>query len=400
MSAGVLLAIKVGVVGLLLTAPPEAPAGDAAVVAQHVVTLAGGDHHWVAAALPIAAEPAAVTVDDPTMLAVVSGGVVLADLDGAPQYALDAGEAGVLLPGTGFTQRSSAADVPGELLQVVLAAGPAAGTADEVGGAFPLAAGDYDLELVRDVLGPNQVLTLPAAAAPTLLRTDGEALVTDAATALATELVAGSTVALGGALTVVNTGDQSVTVLAARVTAIGATVAAAGSSEPEPVESNEPTTSVGSSGSATSVVPTTASAPTSVAPSSAAPGAASTTAPPGPADTLDPGAINTNPSSFRDSDSDGLTDAEEAAFGSDPNNFDTDGDALIDYDEQAAGTNPRNSDSDGDGFEDGFEHLYGNNPASAGDYPGQGQTDTDGDRYSDIIETNLGYDPNDPGSHP
>ena len=41
-----------------------------------------------------------------------------------------------------------------------------------------------------------------------------------------------------------------------------------------------------------------------------------------------------------DDDNDGLTDADEATYGTDPLNPDTDGDGVSDADEVAAGTNP------------------------------------------------------------
>lgn len=49
--------------------------------------------------------------------------------------------------------------------------------------------------------------------------------------------------------------------------------------------------------------------------------------------------------SARDSDGDGLTDAEEEFYGTDPNNPDTDGDGYSDYTEIKAGTDPLDSTS-------------------------------------------------------
>ncbi len=65
-----------------------------------------------------------------------------------------------------------------------------------------------------------------------------------------------------------------------------------------------------------------------------------------------------------DSDGDGLTDAEELALGTDPNNLDTDGDGLTDYEEvRVHGTDPLNPDTDYDGLTDGEEvHNYKTNP--------------------------------------
>lgn len=71
-----------------------------------------------------------------------------------------------------------------------------------------------------------------------------------------------------------------------------------------------------------------------------------------------------------DMDEDGLSDAAEDFYKSDPENPDTDGDLLTDYDEVVlAHTNPNQADTDGDGFDD-------------------------------LVELKLGSDPNDPDSQP
>lgn len=65
----------------------------------------------------------------------------------------------------------------------------------------------------------------------------------------------------------------------------------------------------------------------------------------------------------RDSDGDGLTDAEELILGTDPHNPDTDYDGLSDYDEvRVYVTNPLHPDTDGDQVADGFEVQLGRNP--------------------------------------
>ena len=52
------------------------------------------------------------------------------------------------------------------------------------------------------------------------------------------------------------------------------------------------------------------------------------------------GGGGTSPPSARDTDGDGLTDAEEEFYGTDPNNPDTDGDGFSDFEEIVAGTDP------------------------------------------------------------
>jgi hypothetical protein len=74
-----------------------------------------------------------------------------------------------------------------------------------------------------------------------------------------------------------------------------------------------------------------------------------------------------------DSDGDGLSDAAERDFGTDPQSVDTDSDGINDAAEMGQyGTNPLSADTDGDGLTDGEEVQWsaimawgGNNSASA-----------------------------------
>ena len=70
-----------------------------------------------------------------------------------------------------------------------------------------------------------------------------------------------------------------------------------------------------------------------------------------------------------DLDGDGLTAAEEAALGTDPDLADSDGDGLEDGDEVALGTDPLDPDTDDDGFTDGDEYEAGTNPDYAYSHP-------------------------------
>jgi hypothetical protein len=71
-----------------------------------------------------------------------------------------------------------------------------------------------------------------------------------------------------------------------------------------------------------------------------------------------------------DADSDGLTDEDEAALGTDPHNPDSDRDGLTDgLEVHVYDTNPRNPDSDGDGVADGMEVTFGYDPTDPGETP-------------------------------
>ena len=96
---------------------------------------------------------------------------------------------------------------------------------------------------------------------------------------------------------------------------------------------------------------------------------------------------------YDDADGDGLTDAEEADYGTDPNNADTDGGGVSDYAElYEFGLNPLDAsddtastlDTDGDGLIDLYEAYFGTNPNNA---------DTDGGGVSDYQELVNGTNP-------
>ncbi len=63
-----------------------------------------------------------------------------------------------------------------------------------------------------------------------------------------------------------------------------------------------------------------------------------------------------------DQDGDGLSDVEEATYGTNPLLVDTDTDGLNDWTEVEIGTNPLSPDTDGDGVSDGDEYRVGSDP--------------------------------------
>ena len=73
------------------------------------------------------------------------------------------------------------------------------------------------------------------------------------------------------------------------------------------------------------------------------------------------------PVSRKDTDKDGLTDAEEAEYGTSARSEDTDSDGLFDLEEiRTWETDPLNPDTDGDGYMDGKEVEGGYNPNGEG----------------------------------
>jgi hypothetical protein len=102
-------------------------------------------------------------------------------------------------------------------------------------------------------------------------------------------------------------------------------------------------------------------------------------------------AANTDPDN-PDSDGDGLNDGDEIAHNSDPNNPDSDDDYLNDGDEIAHNADPNNPDTDEDGYLDGDEVIEGSDPADAdsliyqGHWPYNHFKDELTGRNSDVIE--------------
>lgn len=90
-----------------------------------------------------------------------------------------------------------------------------------------------------------------------------------------------------------------------------------------------------------------------------------------------------------DSDGDGLSNAEEFAIGTRPDQKDSDGDGLDDDKElNNYGTAPGDPDTDRDGLSDGQEiNTYESDPKAQ---------DSDGDRFRDGYEATHGGDPSDP----
>ena len=108
-------------------------------------------------------------------------------------------------------------------------------------------------------------------------------------------------------------------------------------------------------------------------------------------DPNDNGSVDPKNGANGDPDNDQLTNADEFANGSNPNDADTDSDEVKDAQEIALGTDILDPDSDGDGLLDGDEVTRGTNPLAA---------DTDGDGITDNGEILAGTDPKDPNSFP
>ena len=382
--------------------PPPGPAnGHASVIAQAVVEIGEGRHHW---GVGLTAVPTASDVPAPAGIGFVVGaeGTVLVSTDDVITSRLPAGEAALVLDSAGTTLSGDGADA--RAFTVTLLRGELTGSPADVGDAFDPGSGYHDVDLVRDVLAPAEASTMPDPGdIPVLiLAVRGGVTVATAGDPDGTALARGEADTFDGALTLTNSGTEPAEFVAA---VIGAEVRGA-----EPAATAPPTTTATTTTTAV-VTTTTTTATTTIAPTTT-----STTAPavdtdgdglldgdeatygadPANPDTdgdaIDDGAevytYGTDPT-LEDSDIDGLGDyAELDVYGTDPTAFDTDGDGVGDGAEvNATGTDPLVADTDGDGLNDGDEGSFGSNPLTVDD-------DTDG--LTDLQEQAAGTDPYNP----
>lgn len=91
-----------------------------------------------------------------------------------------------------------------------------------------------------------------------------------------------------------------------------------------------------------------------------------------------------------DDDNDGLSDIDEALYGSNPFLVDSDGDTLGDGDEvNIHGSDPTLVDTDSDGFDDDVEVAAGSNPDDDQSIPGVSSGDINGDGVVDGVDVLL-----------
>jgi Bacterial TSP3 repeat len=309
---------------------------------------------------------------------------------------LATGEA-MWVPGDVRTVRASLTDKSTKYLALELV--PAT-DADDVGsgkllfksGAFNPPNGERDLDLVRNVLAAGESATVPdSGQRNVILATEGaiDVVPTNGRT---TRLEAGESLTFKGGL-VVRTAQSSANTLpisamtaylaqdqpsraAYIVAVIGEEIPPPTTPTPTPTDTPTPTATFTSTPLPTDTPPSIATTvPTETPIPTDSPTPVSTDT---PAPTSTPAPL--------DSDGDGLSDAEERQWGTNPNVPDSDGDGLLDGEEvHTYFTEPTNRDTDGDGLMDGDEvNKYGTNPLSP---------DTDGDQCTDGYEVKNGFNP-------
>ena len=307
--------------GVAATPEPVAT-GHAQVVAQGVVTLADGPYRWVA--IPHTVDAAGVTVDVETAAFVlaVGGPPVTTDVLDGSRVRLGRGEALFVGPGARMLSNGGATDAS-TLTEIAL-------SASDGEGVMTPGAGDYDVDLVRDVVAPGESFAVPASRLPVFVLVTNGALANGQGNALP---AGQASVAAGGVL-LSNGGSEPALVVAAVVHPLGLPGPAAPGAEapaaPEPTQPPAPELTA----------PETTEAP--------------------PVETI------VHYEVVDDIDGDGLTNDQESAMGLDPTNADTDDDRLYDGDEvNRWGTDPRQADTDCDGYYDGGEILANTDPTDA-----------------------------------
>lgn len=267
--------------------------------------------------------------------------------------------------------------------------------------------GTFDVELQRGILLPGEVSELPPHTGPALMMVTSGRLQATADGGQPAPISAGSGRLVTGALTLRNGDTQPAAFV---VAALGEPVD--GAEQPaaaQVAQTPGAPTPVPGQPVPTVLLPPVDAAPTAVAPT------------PAPEQVVEPAPVPTTApvvsSESGDIDGDGLSDVDEAAYGSDPLNRDYDADGLLDGEEvYIYGTDPLNNDSDGDGLLDGEEVNQFGTSSTSSDADGDGLVDddeifvygtaaeafdTDGDGVGDGDEVlTYGTNPLDPASVP
>ena len=376
MLAGLTLGLGVASAAAATTPPVNPPpaaapvtSDHAQVIAQGVVELGNGDHHWVQSSQPLAAAvplgpggPTLVLTEDGSARVRLGGDVLGAQVDVGEATFVPAGVAATL-----------SATIPTRVTLI----GIAPGSGDD---SFAPGAGLRDVELIRDVLGAGQTLDLTVGVSAVVRVTAG-----------AISVGGGSVLAAGterrGARGGADADER-------RTRPRGRGRRRHRRAGRRRHRDDRPTSDHGRQrnrhdhasyhrrrhhDSTTSTTTTT----------------------------IDP---------TLDTDGDGLYDVDEIALGTDVNNADTDGDGFWDgHETSVTHTDPLNADSDSDGLNDYLEaHDFltnANNPDTDGDGLTDGQeyhdyatdplrADSDGDGFADGAEVAAGTDPLDSASHP
>jgi len=359
-------------------AGPSPASGHASVVANGVISLEEGNSRWHVTRHIAEAGSEPIVFTSPGFILAGNTPLLLTDQASGYRYRLAGGEALMAHQGSAITIETFGA--PDSFLFIHLVpddTDPLANATERIltSARFPVKSGDFDADLLRDVLSEDETTSIPAGALPTSIYVArGEVNVKSANDERG--LATGDAAIFTGSLDITAIADGSIVYAGF----VGASV---------PVVETPATPIPATPAPATP-------APATPMPSTPVPVAASPT-PEEPEVTFS-----------TDSDGDGIPDLQEVLLGTDPDNPDSDDDGISDGDEiDIWGSDPLNMDTDDDLLYDGGELVYGTdilNPDTDGDYLSDGNEvyvfltdptnpDTDGDGVIDGIEVQNGTNP-------
>ena len=318
-----------------------------------MIEFDGGAYHWAVAHESVESDAGdlALVAGGPSFLVASGGALVVGDVEGTDQVRLASGEATFLAAGGESVMWVDGGEPSYYAIELVGGESSSGAAASER--SFSVGEGRRDVDLIRDVVSSGETLTISEnESVPVLVVvTDGAVNVASAGGAEDSAIGAGDVMLLDGALAITTIGAEPAAVIAV---VIGPAVER---------DSDAPTTTSASgtgpsAGTTAGGTTTTTTASTAGSTSTAVP--STSTATTGPSVPVNTGTVlAVLPTLPTDFDGDGLSAAEEAAFGSNPNLADTDGDSLSDRQEYVLGTNPNLADTDGDSLSDGEEYVRG-----------------------------------------
>lgn len=385
LAIGLVLAIAsiAGVLAQALGPAGPSPAqGNASVIAQGVAEIEDVDTRWRVSAARAEAGAAPVLIAHPAFVLAGTAPLIVTDVDSSIRQRIAPGEAAFLSPGQSVQLETFGP--PEQFIFMELSPADAEVSMGILGGEsepFVPEPGVRDIDLVRNVGDEGDESTLNAGAGPTLVYIPAGQITVTSEDDSSVTLFAGQAQAFAGPLSINADTDGSIYVAAY----IGAVVTfdELGTPAATPIASPAPAQERPSTPRAGVVIGST--------PEAAADGE-------GDADedgltNAQEAELGTDPN-LPDTDDDGIPDGEEVnTYGTDPLDLDSDGDQLYDGGELIRDTDVLDTDSDDDGLTDGNEeYTTGTDPADA---------DSDGDGVDDGQEVEDGTDPldaDDPGA--
>jgi len=199
--------------------------GTAQVVAQGVVSIGDGDYRWVVSDVVTTSQSTIDQARGGVGFVVVNSGVLLVENStNGEQTRVAAGEAVLVQPGEQQTWMALGAEEASfRTIELISAStSPGSGTVAFESQPFVGTGARNDLDLVQDVIGPDESLVIPAGSIPTLVTIDAGLanVATEAGDVLS--LGAGEAVSLPGALTI-TAGEGGATLSVAVVGSAGCT---------------------------------------------------------------------------------------------------------------------------------------------------------------------------------